>query len=126
MVWVLAARSDPAFVFISGRCSSTLFDCEPHRERQVLRGVARACDVALSAFDRPRNLSPLNEQHADQFHLRRHADADRSGLYVPVSAGLANRKSAVAMARSDSVRLLAGMGVVPGRSRSRRTRGLAA
>ena len=62
--------------------------------------------------DRARHFSALHPRPADLFHVRRHADADRPRLSVPLPARLAPAALAVDRARPAPLRLLAGLGAL--------------
>src|ERR1022692_283348 len=111
---VFTARHHPAGVLVSGRGGYALLHRGAHRQgREVSRDVpARA--VALAAAGRARRLSALHPRPANLLHVRRYAFADRPRLPPPLPAGMASAPLAVGRAGGAALRLLAGVGAVPG------------
>ena len=76
--------------------------------------TVRTRDLAVAPAGRTRHLSALDAGADNQFHLRRHADADRPRLHVPVPARVPPAALAVDRAGGNSLRLLAGVGALSG------------
>src|SRR5262245_15826980 len=87
---LLAARPDPAVLFVPGRGGATIFARPPARERPKLRARLSARRLAGARARLPRRLFALGRQTANEFHLRGYALADRPWI----RAALPDRPSA--------------------------------
>src|SRR5262249_19659904 len=83
---VLASRSHPAGIFFFGRGGTSIFDCESQAKRTKFPSDAWPRGLAGFVIDRPRNFSALASFAPDLLHVRRHADPDRIGVRISVSA----------------------------------------
>ncbi len=77
----------PSFSFLGGRGTAVL-DRQPPGEGFFFRRDVPAHDVALTAARCARHLPALPARPDHELYVRRHADADRAGLYLSVPARL--------------------------------------
>src|SRR5437763_13428515 len=110
---MLAARHDPAVVFIPGGRRSPVFDCEPRREGWNVWKNVRARRLAIVPFMRARHLPPLDAESDDELHVRGYANTDRPRLSHPLPARVQTSEMGVDCAGRHPGRVLGSMGSLP-------------
>ena len=66
---LLIARSDPAFILVSGRCSIAVFDGQPREQERIGIDDVGTHDPAIADIDMAGDFPALDAFRTDQFHI---------------------------------------------------------